>query len=395
MKTILILVLACVVGYAEDRDTIPLKNPTLPTTQGETTESFTGLTNPPVSPLPNDDANPQFTKNGQAAKPYIASVDTYGSSRINEGIIRKLLGPALDKWLKKGLANDETAPQMEATLRGRVIKKFGFPFAEWSVVQYFQPGDLAIHVTLDVVEKSDVAKRMPFYEAPTKQMSDPDNLIKSWQEYEDTALDLVEKGQLEPDIAQCAALHCPFGHKHPKLKKYESIFVEGVKKDEQALVEITKKDARPEDRASAAYLLAYLKDGNRVVNYEMAMVRDPDDLVRNNALRVLGDIAEFHPEYVIPAAPIVQAIHFPRVSDRSKALYVAFQMVGSNHDTKDLLLKDDVPDLIQMMQSKQPDHRDLSYGILRKISGKDFAVNDVRSWNNWFFKLNDRAITKK
>ncbi len=395
MKILLVVLLASAISFAEDRDTIPLKNPTLPTTQGETTESFSGSAGKTPVPFPNEGGVPQFTKNGQPAKPYIASLDTYGSAKINESIIRKLLGKQLDRWLEKGLSNDETAPDLEAKLKDKVMKKFGFPYADWSVVQYFQPGDMAIHVTLDVVEKGDVAKRMPFLDAPKGQFADPDNLIKLWREYENLALDLVEKGQLEPDINQCAALHCPFGHKHPKLKKYESIFVEGAKKNEQVLAEIQKSDAHGENRAAACYLLAYLKDGNRVVSYEVGRVRDPDDLVRNNSLRVLGDIAEFHPEFVIPIGPVVQAIHFPRVSDRSKALYVAFQLVGSTKDSKEQVMKDAVPDLLQMIQSKQPDHRDLSYGILRKISGKDFAITDVRSWTNWFSKLPDRAVTKK
>ncbi len=329
----------------------------------------------------------------EQAKPYVASVETYGSSRVNSVILKKTLGKDLDEWVDKGLKGDAASVEMEQKLAKRVLDQFGFAAADWSIVQYFEPGDMAIHITLDVVEKQDVARRMPFFEAPKSTLTDPENLIQQWMGYEDEALRLVESGMLEPEAASCPAFHCPFGHTHAKLKKYEKIFVDGVKKHYKELTEIQEKDKRGEWRASATYLLAYHKDGKAVVSQMLGRIRDPEPLVRNNALRVLGDIAEYHAELVIPLPPVLQSLEFPRVSDRSKGLYVIYLQVMHSPKARDEVLPS-IPVLVDLIQSKQPDHKELAHGILRKISGKDYSAEDVQSWKNWSAKA-VKDIAKK
>jgi hypothetical protein len=387
-------------------DVLPLKKAVSPSGLSDKTENFKAYGGPNSStvapPVPGGGAaamptgpEGEMTRAPISAKPYVASLDTFGSSRINEAKIKEFLGADLNAWLDKGLNNDHTAPDLEKKLSERIKAKFGFALAQWSVVQYFQPGDMAIHITLDVVESGDVATRMPFQSEPTGSLPDPDKLIRQWHTYETTALELVEKGEVNPDSEQCVAFHCPFGHKHPKLKRFERIFVEGVKKNEKQLATILTTDHRPDFRGAACYLLAYLKDGNKVVNYELGRIKDPEELVRNNALRVLGDMAELHPEYVIPPRMVIPTLHYPRVSDRSKGVYVVFQLAGGSKDAKEEIIHNAVPDLLALMESKQPDHRDLSYGVLRKISGKDFPIEDLKSWKEWYAKIPDRAITKK
>ncbi len=375
--------------FAADRDTIPLSRQTSPPTGNSIVSS------PPKKTEPIEPG--AAAASGEEEKPYVASLETYGSSRINEVILREALGSDLTAWLEKGLQGDPGSVQMEQKLADRIKQKFGFPVAEWSVIQYFEPGDMAIHITLDVVEKDDVKKRMAFQSAPTGEFKDPGDLIKQWQEYEETALQMVESGQLQPEADECTAFHCPFGHKHPKLKKFEKIFVDGVNKYGKELLDIQAKDKRPEYRASACYLLAYLKDGKKVVNAEVDRITDPEPAVRNNALRVLGDIAEFHQEFVIPIKPILAAFQYPRVSDRSKAVYLAYLLSLNSQGVREELIKTSIPALIHLMASKQPDHREISHAILRKISGREYAATDALAWNNWFNRLNGKSkeISKK
>lgn len=330
---------------------------------------------------------------GGEPKPYVASVETYGSPRVNSVLLKKTLGKELDDWIEKGLKGDVSSIEQEQRLAKRIQDQFGFAEADWSIVQYFEPGDMAIHITLDVVEKQDVARRMPFLAKPTGQLTDPENLIQQWIGYEDEALRLVETGVLEPEAASCPAFHCPFGHDHPKLKKYGKIFADGVKKHFKELAEIQEKDGRAEWRAAATYLIAYYKDGKQVVDRMLNRVRDPDPLVRNNALRVLGDIAEYHAELIIPLAPVLQALEFPRVSDRSKALYVVFLQTEHSSKARDEVMKA-IPTFVDLIQSKQPDHLELAHKVLLKLSGKTYAATDFQSWKNWAAKA-VKDIAKK
>jgi len=326
-------------------------------------------------------------KGGTQTEPYVASLGVFGSERLNETLVRQALGSELDTWLKKGVSGDESALAMEMRLAEAIKKKFGLAEADWTVMQFFEPEDLAIHITLDVVEKSDVAKRMPFKKAPKGNFSDPDGLLLAWRQYEELALDLVESGQVVPDTEKCPAVHCPFGHKHKRLKPFEKTFSEGVKKNEKALVTILNDSAQMDDRASAAYLLAYLNDPQKVALYLVPAIKDPEPLVRNNALRVLGDIAERNKEVVLPSKPLIEALNFPRASDRSKAVFVVMMMASGSQQVREDLVKEGVPTLLAMLKGNQPDQRDFSHNILRKISGKEFPVSDYLAWKNWYQKL--------
>ena len=346
-------------------------------------------------PLKSKTTQPkQETAASLQPQPYISSLGVFGSSRVNETMLRQALGKELDTWLGKGLKGDETALQMELELAEKAKKKFDFAVADWTVMQFFEPTDLAIHVTLDVVEKADVSKRMPFKSAPKGEFKDPDGLLSSWRQYEEIALDLVEAGAITPDTEKCPAVHCPFGHTHKKLKPFEKIFSEGVKKNEKVLVEILNQSAQMDDRASAAYLLAYLNEPNKVSSLLIPAIKDSEPLVRNNVLRVLGDIAERNKDVVLPSKPFLEALEFPRSSDRSKAVFVVLMMSSGSQQVREDILKNSVPALLAMLKGNQPDQRDFSHNILRKVSGKDFPVTDYLAWNNWYQKLSkERALT--
>lgn len=347
--------------------------------------------------IPLNSKTPSTKQDNVAAlqpQPYISSLGVFGSSRINETMLRQLFGKELDSWLKKGLQGDDTALQMEQDLADKAKKKFDLASADWTVMQFFEPSDLAIHVTLDVVEKADVARRMPFKAAPKGNFKDPDGLLAAWRQYEELALDLVERGDVTPDVEKCPAVHCPFGHSHKKLKPFEKIFTEGVKKNEKALTEILNQSAQMDDRASAAYLLAYLNDANQVASLLIPAIRDSEPLVRNNALRVLGDIAERYKDVVLPTKPFLEALDFPRASDRSKAVFVVLMMSSGDQQVREDILKTSVPALLAMLKGNQPDQRDFSHNILRKVSGKEYPVTDYLAWNNWYQKLaKERALT--
>ncbi len=88
---------------------------------------------------------------------------------------------------------------------------------------------------------------------------------------------------------------------------------------ERELVAVLHEDKRADRRAAAAFLLAHLASGERVVELMLPSITDPSELVRNNAMHVLSLIAIDHPEVPIPVAPILEALRFPSTTDRNKA----------------------------------------------------------------------------
>lgn len=327
------------------------------------------------------------TEEAAVPKPRVASIGVYGTQKLNEVILKEELGPDFEEWIKKGLVGDEKSLALEKKLIQKIQKKYQFPYAEFSVVQFFEPENLSVHIVLDVVEAKDVETRYRFLSEPQGQFADPDKLIQNWLEYENLGMDLVEMGEITTDSQKCPALHCPFGHEHPKLKKYESVFTQGVPKNFDKLVEILAKDKRADYRASAAFLLPYVTDGKRIIPPLVERIQDPDPVVRNNAIRVLGDIAEFHPEFVIPVKPLITALNYPRSTDRSKSVYVVYMLALHSSSAREEILRDGVPNLLLLLESKIPDQKEFAHNTLKKVSGKEFPINDVTSWKNWYAKL--------
>jgi hypothetical protein len=385
MKTIVPFLISCFLGTVSifaDSDTVPLnrKTPVIKESDGASvTKQLKGNgKQPEVQPSPEEGASP---------KPYLASLGVYGTKKLNEVLLKELLGKELDEWIKKGLSGDSTSLELEQKLIQKIQKKYNFPFAEFSIVQFYEPGDLSVHIVLDVVEKNDLESRAHFLPEPTETLPDPDSLIQSWIEYENTALDLVEAGQISTDSQKCPALHCPFGHEHTKLKKYGPIFTEGVKKNADKLIDIINKDKRPEFRAAGVFLIAYLMDGKKVVPPLVERIKDPDMIVRNNALRVLGDIAEAHPEFVIPVKPLIAALNYPKSSDRSKSVYAVYMLSSNSSAAREEILRDGVPNLLLLLETKVPDQKEFAHNTLKKVSGKEYPMTDLNSWKNWYSKL--------
>lgn len=383
----LLFITCCAVTWAEADDVLPLKKG-----KGGYVDPTVKQLKEPSKPVVEEE-KPEAKKE---AEPYVASVGVFGTTKLNEESLRKFLGKDLDKWLKLGIKGDPSSVQMEEKLAKKVKDKYGFAESKWSVIQFFEPGNLAIHIVLDVLETEEVPKRAAFLTAPTQEFKDPDGLLKTWSEYENTALDMIEAGQLEPETDRCegVSFHCPFGHKNEKLKKYEKVFVDGVKRHFSTLADILNKDKREDYRAAAAYLLAYHRDGQKVVQWMIERIKDPSDLVRNNSLRVLGDLAEFHPQYVIPTTPIIEALNYPRATDRSKSVFVAHLLTLNSQSARDEILKSGVPNVLRLLASSMPDQREFAHGILRKISGKEFGPQELNAWNQWYAKLpKDRGVS--
>src|SRR3989338_221011 len=139
-------------------------------------------------------------------KPVISGFEVYGSTRIDASSVRRYFGTEIDQWFKLGLSADPSVTALEKKLLKAITDKFDLAFAEWSIVQHLEPPNIAIYVTLDVVEKADAIRRMDFLAPPTKQLSDPGGLLALWDEYKKVALGLVEMGELELDTIDCEAL---------------------------------------------------------------------------------------------------------------------------------------------------------------------------------------------
>lgn len=315
----------------------------------------------------------------------VRGVDLFGTTRISIKQIKQRFGGDIEMLVQAIAAHDDKTFINLYSKVTRGIQAIGhFAYAEISPVMYFDRGEYW-YVTIDIVEQKDKERRLTFLPSPRKQFSDPDGLLAAWRQYEETALALVHNGELKTDRVRCPALHCIWGFDHPSLKKYEEIFQTTVPKNKEWLKAILRDDQKETHRARAAFLLAHISEPHELVEAILPSMKDSSSRVRTSVLRVLSAVAEERRDVAIPVGPFLDAMDLPATIERSKALAI-LDGLATHEENKRILIPKGGTRLIQILKLLQPSNHDYAYGILKKISGKDFGERNYKAWGQWLHR---------
>ncbi len=306
-------------------------------------------------------------------------LDTFGSKRLTAQSIQKDYGAKISQFfLAEG--DTEKSLQLQQSIEAEIKARYKFSFVNLSLVIYFKPSS-GKYLTIDVVEPEDESKRMTFLPSPKGEFKDPDGLIALWEQYLNLSFELQRAGQFEYP-KNCPAWHCTHGFENPKLAPYLEKFNSVVPANEAKLEVILKNDKRAHFRANAAFLLAHIKSGQKLVQYLLPQIQDSSDLVRNNSMRVLSEIAMRHPDMAIPVEPIIGALHYPTTTDRNKAAYILLYL-SKKEMNKPKIVQGAGEVLIEMLKLQQPNNHDPAFEILKSLSGKNFGARDYAAWEKW------------
>lgn len=311
-------------------------------------------------------------------------IDVYGTERIDVAAVKARWGTKIQHAL--GTEDRDEFAKLETEITDAIRAEHEeFGWVKLSPITYFNPDGRQSYLTIDVVEKSDMASRLTFRPAPKGNVEDPAGLIAAWKEYEATFFGLLERNEISPARVDCPAFHCMGGYNHEKLKPFGEKFVRDVPANEAKLIRVLKKDKDEANRGAAAYLLAHIKDGKKLVALMLPMLDDPGALARNDATRVLANVARFHPEVAIPLEPVLHALNGPTTTDRNKAVAVVAGLVARPDGAKlyHEVIKQAGPTLIKLLALEQPNNHDFAYSILKQVSGKDLGERDVAAWQRW------------
>lgn len=315
----------------------------------------------------------------------LKAIDVYGTSRIDGAWVKAHFSDKIQRWFDSD--DDDESKRLEKEIVDAIrADQAELGWIKLSPVVYYNMGDVPQgYVTVDAVERKDMASRLTFGPEPRGEFEDPAGLLAAWKEYESTFFRMMREKEIGPARVDCPAFHCMGGYKHDKLRPYGERFVKDVPPNEAKLSRILKEDKDPKDRAAAAYLLAHIKDGKKLVALMLPMLNDPDTLVRNNATRVLLNVAMFHHEIPVPLKPVLGALNGPTMSDRNKAAGVVWGLVDRPDGAKlyGQVIKEAGPTLIKLLMLEQPNNHDFAYKILKKVSGKDLGERDATAWQRW------------
>ena len=325
----------------------------------------------------------------QSRKPTFKAIDLFGSSQITLEQVNRRVGDKIKKFAEAFSNGDDAAESIYKEIISDIRGMGKFAYARLGLVSY--PPDNDFYITIDLVDEADRARRMSFLPEPTGEISDPENLLALWGEYEAIAFELVRKGELNFVVTKCPALHCLFGFDHPALKKFQEAFDEKIPVNKELLIKILREDKDSDHRTHAAYLLAHTKDATELVRILLPSIADSQSGVRNSMLRVLMYLATGK-DVDIPIEPILKALDYPDTTDRNKTLYI-LDGLAERAENKPILMKKAGAMLIKILRLWQPNNHDPAFSILKKISGKNFGERDYRAWEKWL--SSQTAITSR
>lgn len=292
----------------------------------------------------------------------------------------------------RALAHDHSDARIDAAI-DEIRRDGGYAYVHPAMVTYYEPRGETAYLTIDIVDLQDARRRMPFAPPPTGSYPDPGGLIATWKAYADEFHELVRQGaRFKPPI-ECPWFHCLGDPRHPALRALADRVAAGVPGHVDELATILRDDRDATHRAAAAFVLAYATDGRTVVDDLVPALHDADATVRNNAMRVLAEIALHHPEVDVPVAPVLEALAYPATTDRNKASAILDRLL--DHPGAAALyprvIREAGRTLIAMLRLRQPNNHDFAYRILKKISGQVHGERDLARWEAWLARAEGTA----
>lgn len=313
----------------------------------------------------------------------LVAIDMFGTRQVSLAHLLAAHGAELRAFAAAAMRGDASLDS--GALKGRLARLGDFASVALALIGYYEPGGMKYYLTVDFVDRADAARRMPFVPAPTGTHADPEGLLARWGAYDSQISELMASGAMSLERLDCPAFHCLGDHQHPQVKALAAGFVAQVPAHADELAAILRDDRDPLHRAAAAYLLAYASDGPALVAVLLAAFRDESSLVRNNAMRVISDIASYHPELAVPLEPVLAALDYPNTTDRNKASAILAGLLarpGAAVHYPGVAARSGAT-LLALLRLQQPNNHDFAYAILTRISGHSFGERDYAAWEAW------------
>jgi hypothetical protein len=323
----------------------------------------------------------------------VKSIDLYGSDALAWAELRDELEPEVLRYV--ATMNEARAPnadftKIEATFRGIQDKvtsvlnaRVPLAYVEISVITNSAPPPPHETVTIDVVEKADEGRRMPFRTKPTRDLADPDGLFAAWDELMGHFFDRIRAGRAPPvTAAECPVLHCIVPFTDPEFAPYLDRFNNGAREHEDALYTIAAESRNDNHRANALLVLAPTNNAERLLPVLGAAIYDPSPGVRNNAMRIMFYMAQTDPSRDYPLDALLAAFDFPAASDRNKAGVTLVELAKSPR-YRAQIEAEAVPVALRLLRLEQPINHDPAYELLTILSGETFGERDYAAWERW------------
>lgn len=211
----------------------------------------------------------------------------------------------------------------------------------------------------------------------------PADVVKAGEDFSSAHVAAVQRGDAGEDRSRGHALN-----HDPATRAVQDRFVAYARRDPAALRQVLRTSSEPAHRALAAQVIAYAADKAAIVDDLVDAMNDPDQTVRNNALRALWVLGEMVPKPPpIPAAPFIVLLNSPVWSDRNKASGALEALTRRRDaDLLEALRREAIAPLVEIARWKSEGHAQPGYFILARIA--NYA--DDRAFDLW--KRGEREV---
>ena len=215
------------------------------------------------------------------------------------------------------------------------------------------------------------ARAMQFRAAPRGSARLPADVVGSGTAFQSVFVAAIQRGQAGEDRTQGHALNDA-----PDVRAIQERFIEYARRDVGVLRRVLRDSSDRNHRALAAQVLGYVENKQAVVGDLVRAMHDPDEEVRNNAMRALlvftwATPTPRRPTPRIPEAPFIEFLSSPVWSDRNKSAGAVAELTRTR-DPRVLarLRATSLGPLVEMARWKSAGHAEPALIILARLAGR-------------------------
>jgi len=288
--------------------------------------------------------------------PKIGIIDYFGIKKASRERVEKALGVKVGDPLPKSKGEVE----LQIELVNNVVRA--------SLEAVCCADGLAI-LYVGIQEKG--APVFEYREAPTDEtIKLPEPLVDTWNRFMEQLQIAVREDKAAEDLTNGHSLMQFAPAREEQLK-----FAELVDANLPLIRSVLRKSVDETERAIAAFTIAYSTKKATVIDDLQYAIQDPDDGVRNNAMRSLASLsvlAKLKPELElkIPATWFVEQMNSIVWTDRNKAAYALVPITEDRNAATLAMLKERALDsMVDMARWKSPGHALQGFILLARTAG--------------------------
>ncbi len=197
----------------------------------------------------------------------------------------------------------------------------------------------------------------------------PASATKLYEDFSARLMPAIQSGGGKEDDSNGYALFSD-----PDLRKTQLAMREFAPKNEALISRVLANSKSDDQRLSASMLIGYVQRSNKQISSLVAAVSDPNDTVRNNAVRALGVILRSDPKAVdeIPLTPFIDLVRSGVWTDRNKGVMTLVEL-SRKRDSRVLarIRAEALSSLLEIAHWRNFPHAFAAVQLLGRVAGID------------------------